>query len=288
MKMNPVYKKELMLTMRSRRIVFKLLAFNSIIAIITMFVYYLLLDLSTQVSVTSVSSILQIYVILAIVEFVLILLIVPASTGGAISMEREKQTFDMLLASTLQPYKIIVGKLLSSISVLLLLIISSAPFAAVVFTIGGITPKDLLELILYFVFLAAFIGSFGIYYSTRIKKTINAIVSTYFTTIALTVGSFFFVYAVFSVNSIKNDVARGAGELILLLLLNPILTFVAMLTNQFGSYASFISVLKEMGTCPEWVSSHWILISILLQAVVMIWMLHLANRRIDPLKCSET
>lgn len=281
MKINPIYKKELMLTMRSRRIVFKLLAFNSIIAIITMFVYYLLLDLSTEFSRISVSSILQIYVVLAVVEFALIVFIIPASTGGAISSEREKQTFDILLSSTLRPEKIIIGKLLSSISVLLLLIISSAPFVSIVFTIGGITPKDLIELILFFMFLATFIGSFGIYFSTRIKRTITSIVATYITMGALTLGSFLLVYSVFSVNSITKE--SGAGSLLFLLLFNPVITFIALLTNQFGSYASFVSVLEELGKCPAVLMNHWILLSLILQLAVIVLMLYLAVKRIDPL-----
>ena len=50
------------------------------------------------------SGILTLYCVMAAMEFVMILLIVPASTAGAVAGEREKQTLDILLSTKIRSF----------------------------------------------------------------------------------------------------------------------------------------------------------------------------------------
>ena len=62
----------------------------------------------------------------------------PAFTSGAISLEREKQTLDMLAATPISSLAIVVGKLFSALAYVFLLIAASIPLTAIVFVFGGV------------------------------------------------------------------------------------------------------------------------------------------------------
>jgi len=124
---------------------------------------------------------MRIYTALAVVQFGLILLITPAQTAGTISGEREKQTLDLLLSTKISSFGIVFGKLISSMSYILLLIITSIPLFSLVFLFGGITPGDMAQLFLFYIITAFAIGSIGIFYSTLFKRTVISTVVTYIT-----------------------------------------------------------------------------------------------------------
>ena len=64
-------------------------------------------------------------------------LIAPAFTAGAISLEREKQTLDMLVSTPMRPGGIVVGKLLSALAFVVLMIVAAIPISALVLMYGG-------------------------------------------------------------------------------------------------------------------------------------------------------
>ncbi|NLM13312.1 MAG: hypothetical protein GX209_06165 [Epulopiscium sp.] len=82
---------------------------------------------------------LSIYALLAGCQLGLIILLVPALTSGTISGERERQTLDLLLVTKLSPFSIIIGKLMASISQIILLILASIPIFSIIFVFGGVS-----------------------------------------------------------------------------------------------------------------------------------------------------
>lgn len=125
--MNPVYKRENMVSARSFKLAMILLIFNGILALVALLSMYSAL---AQVRVTAeiqYSSFLDLYVFVAVLEFVMLIFIMPAVTAGSISGERERQTLDLMLTTDMTPAEIVLGKLMSSLSTMFLLIISSFP-----------------------------------------------------------------------------------------------------------------------------------------------------------------
>lgn len=122
----------------------------------------------------------------------LVLFMTPALTAGAISTEREKQTLNILLTTTQTSAQIIMGKLLSSVSFLVLILFATMPLYSLVFLFGGISPGQLFAVFFFFLLTVFSIGSVGILFSTITKKTIVSMISTYGTTIFLTVFTFLF------------------------------------------------------------------------------------------------
>jgi ABC-type transport system involved in multi-copper enzyme maturation permease subunit len=121
----------------------------------------------------------ELFMILAVLQFALIIFITPGLTAGVISSERERQTLNILLTTSQSSSSIIIGKLVSSVAFLLLLIIASLPLYSIVFLYGGISPRELLTVFALNVFTVFVIGSLGVMFSTFIRKTIVAMVTTY-------------------------------------------------------------------------------------------------------------
>ncbi len=82
---------------------------------------------------------------LLMLETLQVVFLAPAATAGAISLEREKQTLDMLIATPITSVAIVLGKLLSALTYVFLLIVASVPLTAVVFVYGGVGPDDVLQ-----------------------------------------------------------------------------------------------------------------------------------------------
>lgn len=117
------------------------------------------------------------------------LVLAPASTAGAISLEREKQTLDLLTTTPISSLAIVLGKLLSALTWVFLLLLASIPVAALVFTFGGVGPEDLVRAYLVLFVTAIAFGSMGLFVSALVKRTQAATVINLVATIAFTVGA---------------------------------------------------------------------------------------------------
>jgi ABC-type transport system involved in multi-copper enzyme maturation permease subunit len=135
----------------------------------------------------------EIFGALLIIETLLVVFLAPAFTAGAISLEREKQTLDMLTATPISSLAIVVGKLLSALTYVFILIIASIPLTAMVFVFGGVGPDEVLRGYLVLFASALGLGSLGLFISALMQRTQAATVVTFFMVMALTMGSLFVV-----------------------------------------------------------------------------------------------
>jgi ABC-type transport system involved in multi-copper enzyme maturation permease subunit len=130
-----------------------------------------------------------IFLALLLLETLLIVLLAPAFTAGSISLEREKQTFDLLTATPISSLGIVLGKLLSALVYVLLLIAASLPMTAIVFVYGGVAPDDLVRGYVVLFVTAIGFGTLGLFFSALVRRTQAATVLTYAVVLALTIGS---------------------------------------------------------------------------------------------------
>lgn len=290
MKINPVYQKELKLSVRSVKIAFTILGFNAILAFISLFVYYISFDVAMVYSEVDYSKIFIVYMMLAILEVGLVLFVVPAYTAGCIAGEREKQTLEILLTTKLSAGQIIRGKLASSISLLLFLVFSSLPILAVVFSVGGISYRHIIQLLLMIVVTAIFVGSIGICFSTIFKKTVPATVFTYGAVVFLVIGTVVITWIIFSIVMIDynyvetGEVREGIGNGVLLLLINPAVTLASVMTRQFGSYVTFKEAITSVGVCNKFFLQYWFEISLIIQLLISAFFIFISTKLLNPLK----
>lgn len=148
MKQNPVYKREARVNARSIRIPMIVMVFNGVLSAVALLnMYSVMAQVKASASI-QYTSFMQMYELLASLEFIMLLFIVPALTAASISGERERQTLDLMLTTLLTPAQIVSGKLLSALSVMVLLVVSSFPPISMVLVFGGITWMDLAALLL--------------------------------------------------------------------------------------------------------------------------------------------
>ena len=135
----------------------------------------------------------EIFGALLVVETLLVVFLAPAMTAGAISLEREKQTLDMLATTPISSLAIVVGKLLSALTYVFILIIASIPLTAIVFVFGGVGPDEVLRGYVILFVTAIGLGSLGLFISAVMQRTQAATVVTFFGVLALTLGTLFVV-----------------------------------------------------------------------------------------------
>jgi ABC-type transport system involved in multi-copper enzyme maturation permease subunit len=126
---------------------------------------------------------------LIIFQLGLLAFITPALTSGAISGERERQTIDLLFVTPLAPFSIIWGKLLASMSFIVLLLFLSIPIFSLVFLFGGIELDQVVASFALTAVSALTLGLVGVAFSTLFKRTLAATVASYGAAFVLLVGS---------------------------------------------------------------------------------------------------
>ena len=147
----------------------------------------------TAVGAANASAIVgqAIFAMLSVFQLLLVAFLAPAFTTGAISLEREKATLDLLITTPLRPGAIVVGKLLSALAFVVLMIVAGIPVSALVLMYGGAAVEDIVRAQIVLFAAAIGFGVIGLFCSALIKRTQSATVVAYSTVLFLTVGTFF-------------------------------------------------------------------------------------------------
>jgi hypothetical protein len=179
---NPIISKELKGRMRGRQGFILLTAYLALISLAITGMYYLASnDWSTaSIQPDGLQELgKQIFGVVVLLEFLLIIFIGPALTSGSISSERERLTFDLLRASLLSTRDLILGKLGSAVAFLLLLILSAIPLQSLAFFIGGVGWEEMVISLVMLTTSTLMFCTLGIYFSGIAKRTVVATVMTY-------------------------------------------------------------------------------------------------------------
>lgn len=173
---------------------------------------------------------MKIYMTITVIQVLMISFIVPIIASGSISLEREKQTLDILLSTNLRPISIVMGKLITTVSVVLLLIVASLPVFSFILLFGGLEITSILNILLFYIIISLFFGSIGVFFSCLFKKTMPSIVLTFLVMLFLTIGTII-IPVVYTEVTGNYSVVRN--NIFFLFYINPGITFWAVLLKQF-------------------------------------------------------
>jgi ABC-2 type transport system permease protein len=289
---NPVVLKELRGRMRGARAFVVLTIYLALLGAFSSLVYVAVSESSTnasgQVTVGEIGRTL--FGGIVGIEMLLVAFIAPAFTSGAISGEREHQTYDLLRTTLLPSHLFVLGKLLSAMLYVLLLLLAAIPLQSIAFFFGGVAET---EIALSFVILAAtalLFSTIGIYFSARANRTLSASVMTYATAMFIMFGlplvlgaiMLLFGFSLSDVRSSNTDIALlyfSGG----LLSLNPAATAVLtqyILLNQrtVGVFSYTLSGGDKVTLISPWIP--FTVIYLLLTVVFFV----LAVRRVRHLE----
>jgi hypothetical protein len=124
-----------------------------------------------------------------LVETLVVVALAPAYTAGSITSEHEKQTYDLLAVTPVSSLAIVLGKLLSGLSYLALIVLAALPFACLAFVFGGIGPEDVVRAYIVLAATGLGVGAIGVWCSAAMSRTQTATVASYLATAALVVGA---------------------------------------------------------------------------------------------------
>ncbi|MCD8220592.1 MAG: ABC transporter permease [Clostridiales bacterium] len=239
MRENPVYKKETRVSARSFRMVLILLIFNGILAMVTLLNMYSNLQRAKLTAEIQYSSFLDLYSFVSILEFVMVIFIMPALTAGSISGEYERRTLDILLTTKLTPWEIVWGKLEAALSTMALMLISSLPVMSLMFVYGGASMMDIGLLFVSYMTAALLMGGLGICCSAIFQKSTLATVAAYAVMGIMVAGTFGVNWFSEYLSRLQMEasaavVPPGSEPCRYLLLLNPASTFVGVVLRLSG------------------------------------------------------
>lgn len=113
------------------------------------------------------------------VQFLLVVLLTPAYTAGAIAEEKERKTLEFILATDLRNREIVLGKLAARLANLTLLVLTGLPILSFLQFLGGVDPDLVLAGFAATGMTMLSLASLSIFNSVLVRKTRDAIVFTY-------------------------------------------------------------------------------------------------------------
>lgn len=296
MHLNPIVKKDVKVQSRSMKICWGIFAYELILAL----VFFLAMLVIQQNSIYSggqniYNAMVWLYPILAVTQLVILGIVVPVRTAASISGEKERQTFDIMMTTSMTPFSVILGKVMTAIVQSMFYVVAGMPIMALPFIIGGMSWSSLFWFLGVALLVSVFSASIGILCSSICRKSISAVIMSYgiYLIFFLGTGLPYLIYQlVIAANNSYGYVQSGSGDnLLLLLLLNPavyLLEFFAEVMMGESVAASMLGTMSstQPGGLVRLAASEgrWLIISTVVFLAVIFFFLWLAARRIDPVR----
>lgn len=286
LRQNPIVLKELRARMRGRRAFVILTAHLLLLSAGISIVYLTLAASRDAVGSPDMRQTLgkAVFGMVVGMELLAVSFIAPALTAGAISSERERQTYDLLRTTLLSARSVVFGKLSSALFYVLLLLFAAIPLQSMAFLFGGVAIEEVLIGNLLLVITAISFSAVGIFFSSFTRRTlISTVLADAFAILIMFGLPILLVTCIAILNAAPlgpNFASNPIWELALVLAgwfivsFNPLATAVAteviLIEEQSAFYISF--PLPNGNTFP--IISPWISFTIiyLLLSVLMIWL----------------
>lgn len=285
MRLNPIVKKDLQVSARSMRLSWGVCLYELILTMAFLLALRVIEEEANYMYSDGniYGYLVYLFPVVAIVQVCIVALIVPVITASAISGEKERQTFDIMMTTCMSPFSIVLGKVISAVIRILFYVVASMPIMALSFVAGGMSWGYLLLLLLAIILLAVFSGSIGIMCSAFSRKSINAVIMSFGVYFAVFVLTFLpLILSIFSGNY------NNGGESMLPLLFNPAVFFEEFFMRIMGGNSFFYidSFEKDdVGFITYFITNNniWVFISAICILMLSIGFMLIAAWRVNPM-----
>jgi len=157
----------------------------------------------------------RLYNAMQIALLVAVVIMVPGFCASAVSAEKDRGTFDLLIGCAVDPLRIVAGKFLAAMAVVAVMTASVLPLLALTFYFGGVSAVHVVAFTVTLFLFAALLASCVIYVSSIFDSstwaTLSAYLSAFF--IGMCFAAFFQVIAgVETVRDFYGIEATGQGR----------------------------------------------------------------------------
>ena len=287
LRINPIIKKDLQVTVRNMRFSWALFAHEGVLALAFLMALAVIKEENSGIygSANFYSELIYLFPIIGIVQVCIVTLIVPIITASAISGEKERQTFDIMLTTCMSPFTIVVGKVFSAVLRILFFVAAGMPVMALSFVVGGLNWSNLFYFVLTIILLSVLSGSIGIFCSSFCRRSIAAMIFSY--------AWYFVIYIMTFVPSIMRRLwweETSMGETMLFWLFNPIIFFeeffMQMMTGEslFGTQGSRFT-RNEVGDYTYYLSQgkEWLFLSAACILLMSVLFMYVAAWKVNPM-----
>ncbi len=177
---NPVLKRELTLLLRDPKLLRRLWMAWLVVAIVVAWLWP-----GAGIYSTADQSQRLVFKAFAFGQLLILLLVSPSVSAPLITEEKEKNRFGMLFASLLSPLDILMGKWLSSLAALGLVVLSGIPLLILTLALGGVSLMEVLQIYLVLAVTILEFGLLGLFFSCLRNKTYHALLNSYAWTLIL-------------------------------------------------------------------------------------------------------
>ena len=112
-------------------------------------------------------------------QYMLVSLMAPSFAAGAITGEKERKSYEMLMASPLKPGAIVLGKLAASVTPLLQLMVGSLPIVMLCLPLGGVSPYEVGAAYLAMISSVSLFAMLSLWCSSYFVRTSASLVVSY-------------------------------------------------------------------------------------------------------------
>ena len=172
---NPVLQRELLVNLRMDRAFILLFAYLAALG----GVVYIAWPEKQSLDMTNSAAARSLVDLFFVGQFVLASLMAPSFAAGTITGEKERKTYESLLASPLKPSAIILGKLLAALVHLAVLVFCSLPIVMLCVPLGGVSFFEVLAAYLALTVSVATFGMIAVACSSYFQRTVASLTVSY-------------------------------------------------------------------------------------------------------------
>ncbi|MGE0755453.1 MAG: ABC transporter permease [Pirellulaceae bacterium] len=173
---NPVLQRELLVNLRMTRGFVLLFLYQAALAAVVYFAWPQDERLDLSVTNESARNLVEMFFL---GQFLLVSMMAPSFAAGTITGEKERKTYEMLLASPLRPAAIVLGKMVASLAHLGVLMFSSLPIVMLCIPLGGLSLYEVLAAYLGMIIAVIVFGAVSVACSSYFKRTSASLVVSY-------------------------------------------------------------------------------------------------------------
>lgn len=300
MYLNPIVKKDVKVQSRSMKICWGVFVYELILALV-FFLSMSIIQGNVRYSTSNIySAMVWLYPVLAVTQLIILGLVVPIKTASSISGEKERQTFDIMMTTSMSPFSIIMGKVMTAIVQGMFFVVASMPVMALSFIIGGMSWTYLFWFLAIALLVSLFAASIGILCSSLCKKSISAVIMSYVFYLIFFLGTAVppVVVAVivenlqYTLGSVPKSLEVYGSNIFLFLLVNPAVYLAEFFARVMAGESLVNDMAYSMGrgtqvrgpitllTTGYW----WFITATILFLGISFLFLWLASKRINPIK----
>jgi ABC-type transport system involved in multi-copper enzyme maturation permease subunit len=186
---NPVLQRELLVNLRMTRAFVLLLAYVGLLGLVVYLAWPSQRQLDLSTSPQEAKRLVNMFFL---GQYLLLALLSPSFAAGSIAGEKERKTYEMLLASPMRPLAIVQGKLLAALAHLAVLVFCSLPVVMLCLPLGGISLYEVLATYVAIVACVVVFGVISLSCSSYFTRTAASLVVSYLLILPLALAAVLF------------------------------------------------------------------------------------------------